>query len=353
MNKIVNLKIDKNRSLVLQIIRHQLYPEQEFPEKLFTGLPSILFDCFMEVIKSRADLMELYQQTDDKAEIEDLARKILEFENLLAHHPLTVVLMYRTYIKKFVRYKNAADNTTSDEWEDIFQEVITRLISGKIQRIQERFDFTYKKYNNFSKKNLFTSYLMVTVRNIYMDIIRERKVRLLTRGQTLPIDEVIERYNFKGENLMNRLVIDQEFEKLHTVLALYYKSRPRLELCLKLKCRILLSAEDIKDCFPGCSSEDINILRQDFKGVKDKKLFDTVVPAFNRNEGRLNKSDTLRKWISVKLDEITSHLNQTHTDNVYNSKNLVDLITLYYEQFKVNETDTAESLEWLGIRSKV
>jgi hypothetical protein len=352
MNKIINLKIDKNRSFVLQTIRDHLYPEKEFPEKLFSGLPLVLFDCFMGVIKSRNDLLELYRQGDDKTGIQALTREILEFKNLLAHHPQTVVMMYRTYIKKFVKYKQAAAGAAGDEWEDIFQEVMTRLISGKIQRIQERFDFTYKKYNNFSKKSLFTSYLMVTVRNIYMDIIRERNVRLLTAGQTLPIDEVFERCNYKGENMMNHLVIDQECEKLHTVLALYYKSRPKLELCLKLKCRIPLSADDIQHCFPGCGSEDINILRQDFKGVKDKKLFDTVVPAFNRNEGRINKSDTLRKWLSVKLDEMASHLNQTHTGNVYNSKNLVDLITLYYERFKMNETDTDESSGWIGTRSK-
>jgi DNA-directed RNA polymerase specialized sigma24 family protein len=352
MNKIVNLKIDKNRSIVLQTIRHHLYTEKEFPEKLFAGLSSVLFECFMEAIKSRADLLELYRQTEDKTGIETLTREILGFKNLLAHHPQTVVLMYRTYIKKFVKYKQAAAGTAGDEWEDIFQEVMTRLISGKIQRIQERFDFTYKKYKNFSEKPLFTSYLMVTVRNIYMDIIRERNVRLLTARQTQPIDEVFEHCNYKGEDMLNHLVIEQECEKLHTVLALYYKSRPKLELCLKLKCRIPLSADDVHRCFPGCAGEDIDTLRQDFKGVKDKNLFDTVVPAFNRNEGRINKSDTLRKWLSVKLDEMTSLLNRTHRGNVYNSKNLVDLITLYYERFNLNETGAGETSGWIGTRGK-
>ncbi|UCH92532.1 MAG: hypothetical protein JSV88_19860, partial [Candidatus Aminicenantes bacterium] len=51
-----------------------------------------------------------------------------------------------------------------------------------------------------------------------------------------------------------------------------------------------------------------------------------------------NKSDTLRKWVSIKVDEITAHLNRTHGCDVYNSKNFVDFVTLYYERFNVNET---------------
>jgi|GEM_PF-947880 len=336
-----DFKANKNRNIVLQFIRLQLYPEKAFPKNLFPDLPSVLFNCFIDVIRSREDLGNLYRQTMEKDQVEKLAHDILVFKNLLENHPQTVVLIYRTYIKKFIKYRHSL----TDEWEDIFQEVMTRLISGKIYRIREKFDFSYhyqdpekkqmassidKDFDNGKKISFFTSYLMVTVRNIYMDIIRERKVRPLTSGEFQPVDDTIDIYEDK--QMWSRLVINEEFQRLQTVLALYYKSRPRLELCLKLKCRVPLTEHDIHRCFPRCDRDEFNTLEQDFKSVRDKKLFDIVTPIFNRNEKTENKSDTLRKWVSTKVDEITAHLNQTHGCQVYNNKNFVDFVSLYYQR---------------------
>ncbi len=252
MKKIIKLKVNKNRSIVLQTIRQHLYPVEEFPEKFFPGLPAVLFGYFMETIKSRKEYMDMYREQNNKEEIEKMTHEILGFKNLLQHSPHTVVLMYQAYIKKFIKYKHTGSFTYThrDEWEDIFQEVITRLIADKMSRIRERFDFAYHE-DIFSKKSFFTSYLMVTVRNIYMDIIRERNVRLLTGGQVRPIDEVLEFYDYEDEKMLKHLAIYEEFHKLHMILALFHKGRPKLELCLKLKCRIPLTQDDIYRCFPG------------------------------------------------------------------------------------------------------
>jgi DNA-directed RNA polymerase specialized sigma24 family protein len=330
MKDIFKLKVDKNRMFVMETIRQRLYPIDEFPENLFPGLPSILYKCFIEAIGSRGELRDSYRDSNDKDKIETLVCDILSFKNLLHNYPHTVALMYFDYIKKFIRYKTGSQFKSRD-WEDIFQEVITRLISDKIHRIRDRFDFDYKD-NNFSKKSFFTSYLMVCVRNIYMDIILERNVRPLTAGHIQPIDDAIEIYDKKDDNMLSRLAIAEEFQKLHTILSLYYRGRPKLELCLKLKCRIPLSKEDIIRCFPKCDSPDIQLLAGDFKNMKDKMIFDKVVPVFNRLEGVENKSDSLRKWVSIKVDEITSHLNRTHPVHVYTSKNFIDFITLYFER---------------------
>jgi len=370
-----DFKANKNRSIVLQIIRQQLYPEKEFPKNLFPDLTSVLFDCFIEVIRSREDLQKVYRLSRETDQLEKLAHDILEFKNLLESHPQTVVLMYRSYIKKFIKYRHSR----TDDWEDIFQEVMTRLISGKIYRIREKFDFSYQ-YSDSSKRgrhpqpnmefdektkfhkilvkkeaaspsdkddgngkkiSFFTSYLMVTVRNIYMDIIRERKVRPLTSGEFLTMDETIDIYEDK--QMWSELIINEEFQRFQTILSLYYKSRSRLELCLKLKCRVPLTGDDIHQCFPRCSGDDLKTLGQDFKGIRDKKLFDIVAPVFNRNESTDNKSDTLRKWVSIKVDEITAHLNQSHGCDVYNSKNFVDFVSLYYQQNSVNQVKSTRN----------
>jgi len=329
----IDFKSSRNRKIVVQVITQDLYPEKEYPRTLFPDLPDILLNRFYESISDRKNLYHIYKNSNDKEEIENIAKKILAFKNLLENHPQTVVLIYRTYIKKFVKYKH----NNAEEWEDIYQEIITRLIAGKIYRIQKKFDFSYQ-YQTFSQKSFFTSYLMVSVRNIYMDILRERRVRPLTSGDIRSMDEAIDIY--EDEHMLSHLLIDEEFQKFETVLTLYFKSRPRLELCLKLKCRITLSGDDIKQCFPHCSSEDESILSQNFKGAKDKRLFDSIVPIFNRNEGTNNKSDTLRKWVSIKVEEITTHLNNTHGYEVYNSKNFMDFVTLYFERYSVKETKT-------------
>lgn len=334
MKNVINLRFNKNRHVVLNTIRQHLYPEEEYSRKLFPDLPSVLFNRFMDVVKSKPDLKKIYRDPGNEEDVRRKVIEMLEFKALLSNHPETVVLLYRSCIKKFIQYKHSG----ADEWEDIYQEVMARLISGKIHRIKEKFDFSYSfdeektgtGNNQFIKKSSFTSYLMVSVRNIYMDIIRERNVRPLTGGGVLPIEDVFDMY--EEDNMLERLVIEEEFQKFKMVLALFYNSRPKLELCLKLKCRIPLAGNDIRLCFPACAQEDIDTLSRDFKGLKDKKVFDIVVPVFNRNEERENKSDTLRKWISVKIDEMVAHMNQTHSHPVYTGKSFVDFVTLYYER---------------------
>jgi hypothetical protein len=302
----------ENRDIVTETIT-QLYPEDTFPKKIFPDLRLILYDFFIKTVHSKEDLRES-------------AIRILSFRNLLNEHPQTIVLLYRRCIEKFIYYKHGK----VDEREDILQEVITRLMEDKIYKIRARYDFNLKKLSTF------TSYLMVTIRNIYIDIIRERNIRPLTAGELQPVDKL-----FNGddsERMMNKLLIEEELLKLHTIMKLYYRSRPKLELCLKLKFRIPLGKEDTDRCFPKCSAVEAETLTQDFKLVKDKTMFEKIIGIFNTHEDKQSKSDTVRKWIFLKIDEIISHLNRTHGAGVYNRKNVGELVFLYY-QYK-GEMDT-------------
>jgi DNA-directed RNA polymerase specialized sigma24 family protein len=311
-----------HRQTIIKIINDELYPEEQFPQKHFPNIRAILLNLFMESIKSQQDLQDIYYNGKETRRIKKTAKEILNFKNILQNHPQTVVLIYRKYIEKFILFKYSDSDPA--EREDIFQEVLTRLIEDKIYKIQQKYDF--------NKMSSFTSYFMVTVRNIYIDIIRERNVRPLTAGGVQEIDDVADR---QGDNKMiNRLMINEELVKLQTILLLYYKTRARLELCLKLKYRIPVCGEDVKECFPQCSDEDINTLAQDFTLTRDKRMFEKILPVFNRHESRQNQSDTLRKWVNVKVDEIVTHLNRTHKIKVYSAKNFADFIALYYQNIK-------------------
>jgi DNA-directed RNA polymerase specialized sigma24 family protein len=329
---------NNHRYRVLGVITNELYPAEKFPPRSFPDIGSTLLDLFIEVIKSQNDLWELYISDKEHDRIKKAAREILNFRNLLENHPQTVVLIYQKYIKKFIAYKHP----NPDEREDISQEVITRLIADKIYKIQKKYDFNFKTFD--SLENLehlkeissFTSYLMVTVRNIYIDIMRERNIRPLTTKGVEGIDDVPDKHGDK--KMINSLMLKEELIKLQTILILYHKSRAKLELCLKLKYRIPVTRKDVEKCFPACNDEDIKTLTQDFMFYRDKRIFEKILSVFNFHEARKNKSDTLRKWINVKVDEIIRHLNRTHQCKVYNSKNIADFIALYYQNIEGDKT---------------
>lgn len=312
----------ENQKAVIDVINNQLYPEKQYPRMVFPEINSILMKHFNDIIKGNNEYQKIYQNCTERKKIEELAIKILNFKTLLNNFPRTIVMIYRQLIEKYIRYKH----TSPEEKDDILQEVITRLISDKISKIQEKYDFNFKKIPSF------TSYLMVTIRNIYIDILREGKKRMLRTENIQDIERITIDKN--TENIINQLFIEEELVKLDIIMKLYYKSRPKIEMCLKIKYRIPVTHKEVQNCFPNCDNEDIDILTKDFKFTKDKIVFRKIAPIFNKHESRECKSDTLRKWVTVKIGEIILHLNRTHEHNVYNSYNFSDLITLYYQKNK-------------------
>jgi DNA-directed RNA polymerase specialized sigma24 family protein len=309
-----------NEDILIEHVRKKLYPEDIFPETLFPDLNIILVDLYRTLIQSNHKLLKTVQETGINKIVEQKAEEISSLEYLLKNHPQIIVKIYHYLIKKYVQVKHLIP----DDREDIFQEIITRLLSNKMFKIQKHFKF------NLKKRPSFTSYLMVIVRNIYVDIFRENKMRIM---KTVDHQEFQPYENDSGFfSPSNHLFVEEEYTKLHTILKMYHHSRFRIELVLKIKNRIPVTTKDIKKCFPDCSLQNIRILSQDFRFKIDRDVFEIIVPVFNQYEQKKNKSDTLRKWISVKIDEIISHLNHTHNHSVYNNENINDLFCLYYQK---------------------
>jgi hypothetical protein len=169
---------------------------------------------------------------------------------------------------------------------------------------------------------------MVTIRNIYIDILREGKYRMLTINSFKDADSVETPY-LKIKNFPS-VLLDREFLKVQTLFKMYHKNQAKIELCLKLKFRIPVGESDVFQCFPDTRKEDIDCLTQDFSRIKDKDLFNKVIRVFNFHEKKENRGDTLRRWIDSKFREIIFQLNKTHNLPVYNIKNFDDFIHLYY-----------------------
>ncbi|MEN8153816.1 MAG: hypothetical protein ABFR75_07310 [Acidobacteriota bacterium] len=305
------------------IIREHLYPEDKFPSRIFPDLIPILFSLFKKETGYQ-DKVNLNFQNGDPEYLKKQIVSLLNLKALVKNHPDIVVLLYRNLISIYISKKHFNKN----EIEDIVQEIITRILDKNIHKIRETFDFTDTQNPTFS------SYFLVTIRNIYIDIIRE--------GKNLYEKENLEKDFEKAESansgqMMNSLIIEEEFLKLEALIKLYHRISSRMILILKIKSKADISEKDILSCFPDCSRKDIEFFKNDFKHYREKIIFKKITPLFNKYESKKNRPDSLRKWISVKVDEIKNHMNNTHNNSPYNNSNISDLFIMYFRWFGERE----------------
>jgi DNA-directed RNA polymerase specialized sigma24 family protein len=307
------------RARLEQIIRAELYPPAAYPRRWFPELDSIVHGLFREEWHARESLRQQFLAADAQ-QAAALAERLLGLPALLASHPHAVVMIYRNLIAGYVQRRHYHH----EEREDILQEMLSRILADKILRIQKKYDA------HFSQMPSFTSYFMVCVRNIYMDIVREGKFAMLQReGEPREVPEKTDFMNAKG--ILGKAVLEEEFFRVRSIFRLQPAIYGKLVLCLKLKFRLPVAAEDATRCFPDCSATDVELLSRDYRCWKDRDLFQAVVAIFNRHESRPIQADTLRKWIENKTATVIELLNQMHQAPVYDVGNIADLLNLFFE----------------------
>jgi DNA-directed RNA polymerase specialized sigma24 family protein len=302
--------------LARRAIATRAYPCAAYPRQWFPDLDEIVFRRFGESWLAEPGLRKRLLAADDER-ASDIIVARLGLPALLAEHPRSLLLIYRRMISGFVHRLHRR----REECPDIVQEIYARLLAGKLFQIQKKFDA------GFGPAPSFTSYFMVCVRNMYIDVVREGR-SLMMKGVEIPMPAVA------GDELspvqaLRSACLDEEFAKLQAILQLQPAGRERILLCLKLKCRLPVSAADVRRCFPGCSAEDISLLGADYRSRRDRDMYRAVVAAFNRNEARPVKADTLRKWVENKSGQLAVHMNRLHREDVYDSENISDLIALF------------------------
>jgi DNA-directed RNA polymerase specialized sigma24 family protein len=310
---------DKLILLLKKIINESLYPPERFPYHWFPDLEAILLDLFRQNWQVNEQIRQIFADANEQKTI-NMISEMLSFEAILAKNPRAVLMIYLKLISRFVQ----RFHQKREEQSDLIQEILTRLLADKIFKIQQ-------KYNaSFNKLPSFTSYFMVCIRNIYIDVVREGKNTV--RQKNMQSLSELEATPLLAEDAMNQLLLEEEFEKLRVIFQLQAANRHKIKICLKLKYHLLLSTSDVRQCFADASSLEIAILCQDFRTTKDLKMFKTVVSVFNAHETKPVKADTLRKWVENKINEIISQLNRMHRAKIYNNANFSDLIGLYFQE---------------------
>jgi DNA-directed RNA polymerase specialized sigma24 family protein len=306
-------------TLLNKNISENLYPHDKYPRQWFPELDSILLKLFQEEWAAHADVRQGFF-TADATQTSALLDKMLSLPSILDKNPHTLVMIYNKLISGFIKRLHRRP----EEQEEIIQELLTRFLADKIFKIQIKYDA------NFSKMPSFTSYFMVCVRNIYVDIVREGKFLMLKRdAKPMTAREM----DFStADTPLQSAILEEEYAKLQAILQLYPACQGKIILCLKLKFRLSVYSSDVKRCFSHCASDDIAQLTQDFRIKKDRDLYKTIVSVFNRHEEHPVQADTQRKWIENKITIIIEQMNRMHHAAVYNSKNIADLFSLFFQE---------------------
>jgi hypothetical protein len=315
---------DDREALFQKIISATVYPHDLFPRQWFPDLDAIV-GALLRSAWAKDPAFKHGLLAADEAQAGELLAARLGLLPLLDSHPRSVVMIYRQLISGFIHRLHRRQ----DESQDILQEVFARLFSGKLANIQRNFD------SKFNQTPRFTSYFMVCIRNMYVDIVREGR-NLLMKRDDVP-QQVLEMGTSGSIRTGHAHFLDDEFAKLRAILRLHPFVREKMELCLKLKCRFAVTAADVKRCFPACSPDDIIQLSADFRNAKDRELYQAIIPVFNRHEPKTIKADTLRKWVENKAKVLITHLNRMHHQTIYDQENLSDLLNFFFTEEAAHE----------------
>jgi hypothetical protein len=220
-------------------------------------------------------------------------------------------------IKSFIK----SGSLRFSDYYDIKQTVIEKLLL-KEEKIK----------NQFQGMSKFSSYMSVIIQNECNELIRQKNRMLIIDKEINHPEDII-----VSTNPENLLVIKQEISRLNKILNMYYHSRNKIILCLKLKYRIPL-------CFIDFSRYNNQIKMEEYQffltglnpyiTINDYELYSKAILVFNKYEEKENSPDALRKFIQLKTSELILLLNGSPPTSFYNEETFQILFEKYCDHRK-------------------
>jgi RNA polymerase sigma factor (sigma-70 family) len=237
---------------------------------------------------------------EDSRNATDISLLRTDPKGLLLRHQETIRIIVKIYIESGMFSPN--------DFEDLVQQVNVRLWE-KMPVIQANFDGSC----------LFRTYLSQVIRNACLNL-RDKDTR---QPQF---------YRLEGtaiaphEDAHRRLLIEHDVRVLMAILDQFNTQRPKLLLCLKLYYRIPIGRQDILDWWPQCPQKQIenflSIFGAFFGDISEGELYERIQPLFAEMERRSAPSDSLRRWVDDKINQIIRLLNGSPPDAAYDRKTL-------------------------------
>ncbi len=305
--------------LKVQEAIRSLYPETVFPSGVF---PQLVYHIKTSLY-SRISPEDKTHLLDVSKGCEYLIQQYCSIENLILHDPNTLILIYLPLMRSFVqrRYRYQFP----ENYEDITQELALILLNGRLKKI-------FHNYNKTKKMVGFSSYFMVSMRFITVNIIRKMKPKHQSLDE-LPSIQPIDSNQF---DFSQEPIIQTEIRRFNTVLSLYNKKRPRLELLLKMHYRIPVSEKDVLRWADNVETDEIRLFEEHNFSKTRHQIFKQITPVFNRVEHKKRETKALIRWIQVRIKELTVLMNKFHEPIVYDLNTLETLISLYYFKYTEN-----------------
>jgi len=199
---------------------------------------------------------------------------------------------------------------------------------------------THKIIDQYQGKSKFRTYLAIIIQNICYEILRKKKNN---------IEVEIEKVNLTDEETLspqNSIIIQQEILRLKNALEFYYKQKDKLILCLKLKFRIPHSIIDFQQYSVKITQEEFNQFENavnPYIETTDLSIYQALVKICNKHEKKENSSDSLRKWISLKINELIEFLNGVPPASNYSEETLQILFEKLISFIELEQLNTGSN----------
>jgi hypothetical protein len=212
-----------------------------------------------------------------------------------------------------------------EEFDDTVQNVNEALFQ-KLQRIREQ-------YNGSA---LVKTYVSAIIRNICLKL-HEAKGR---EPRSTPLNEHMEAdpEEFDERSLHPRFI--EHARGLFRAILVQFDHKdqlPKLLLYLKLRYRLILSADDIQRWYPRCGRSDLDSLLESFgrpyEQMEDREVYRIFTPVANKAGGKLNSDDAIRKWTRTRIEEILELLNGSPATSSFDEESLGLLVEDYFSPF--------------------
>ncbi|MCG8697003.1 MAG: hypothetical protein MI922_03030, partial [Bacteroidales bacterium] len=221
-------------------------------------------------------------------------------------------IIVNSYIKKgLINYSD----------KDDFKQDINEQLINKIDSIQR----------NYNQQFLFTSYLSTIISNICLGIInKSNRVKKI---------EYQERHENKhaSDLLINNIYLKQEIQKFDTIIKLFYYKKFKILLCLKLLYKIKVEFMDFKNYSVKINKVAYRKFMKQLGSItigQKNDIYQQLASLFSRVESKKVNSESVRKWISSRIDEMIRLMNGAANESNY-TKETFQYFVEYY--FKHNE----------------
>lgn len=238
--------------------------------------------------------------------------------SLLHRDPEEFLLRCQPIIRICVQQYMASGMFPFTEAKDIIQSVNEKLFS-QLEGIAE----------NYKGRVLLKTYVNVAIRNICLKINEER----LRTIKTIQIHEGHGHYTIDPTD---SIVIDEELDRLHTVLQLFPAERDKLYIGMKLYFKIPLRRQDLTRWStrirPAQENRLISAFGKNYNDMTSLEIFSLFAPVWNTVERKSLAPRSIEHWANENINAIIKLMNGNPPRRAHSKETLQLLLSEEYSR---------------------